>query len=115
MSVPPINIAQAVANPRLKDEQGIMVNVGELRKLVATIEHERETAAHNLSEFAKVLTELQACEAARDDLYTALGEATGIEPYRYIELKARIDADDLADSAAEPLRMAGVDVGGNAD
>lgn len=38
MSAPPINIADAVANPRLKDGQAISVNVGELRKLVALAE-----------------------------------------------------------------------------
>ena len=35
MSVPPVDIAKAVANPRLLDGQSIQVNVGELRKLVA--------------------------------------------------------------------------------
>ena len=34
MSVPPVDIAKAVANPRLLDGQSIQVNVGELRKLV---------------------------------------------------------------------------------
>ena len=32
--VPPADIRAAVANPALRDEQSIMVNVGELRRLV---------------------------------------------------------------------------------
>lgn len=67
MSVPPVDIAKAVANPRLLDGQSIQVNVGELRKLVA-----------------------------RAGLV--------LDPMKRGAPPAAVD--DLADSAAEPLRMA---------
>ena len=73
MSVPPVDIAKAVANPRLLDGQSIQVNVGELRKLVAR---------------------------------------AGLE---YVAPAPAPAVDDLAESAAEPLRMADVGAGGNAD
>ena len=81
MSVPPVDIAKAVANPRLLDGQSIQVNVGELRKLVARAGLVLDT--HMMGAMVR-----------------------GAPPAA---------VDDLADSAAEPLRLPDVDAGGNAD
>lgn len=48
--VPPIDIAAAVANLRLRDEQSIMVQVGALRELVALAEQAQRPPADDLDD-----------------------------------------------------------------
>ena len=64
MSVPPIDIAAAVRNTALRDESSIMVNVGELRKLIALAGQAQRPPADDLADAAAEPLHLADVDAA---------------------------------------------------
>lgn len=57
--IPPVDWRRAIANPALRDEQSIMVNVGELRELIAQIP-EPGTFAEHIEELRVGLADIRA-------------------------------------------------------